>query len=275
MYLRLAFAVAAHLETETLLVDEVLAVGDSAFQKKCLAKMEDVTNQGRTIFLVSHNMVAVQSLCEQAIWLQDGKIKAQGASTEVVAQYVGTQAAATRTAQVWDEPTDAPGNDQVRLHAISIRPDGAMFNELMTLHTPLRVDIEYWNLQSGAFLSAGIHLRKLPDVLVFTSLPIHERFWRGRACPVGLFRSTCWIPAELLNTGTYGIQLAFMEREATVIYSLKDALVFDVHESARSGAWFGEWGGVVRPQLEWTTELLEPDGLFRAVTPVASVAGDE
>src|ERR1700682_5395830 len=82
MYMRLAFAVAAHLETEILLVDEVLAVGDAAFEKKCLAKMEDVTHQGRTIFLVSHSMVAVQSLCDQVIWLQDGVIEAEGTAEE-------------------------------------------------------------------------------------------------------------------------------------------------------------------------------------------------
>jgi lipopolysaccharide transport system ATP-binding protein len=274
MYMRLAFAVAAHLETEILLVDEVLAVGDGEFQKKCLAKMEDVAQHGRTIFLVSHNMVAVQTLCDQVMWLQDGRIKAQGPSSEVVAQYLGTQATATRTEQVWAEPTYAPGNDQVRLHAVSIRPDGANFNELMTLHTPLRVDIEYWNLQPGAYLSAGIHVHKESEVLAFTSLPIYETSWRGRACPVGLFRSTCWIPANLLNTGTYGIQLVFIEREATVSFSLKNALVFDVHESTRGGAWFGEWGGVVRPELEWTTELLEPVALSTAGAEAILGAGD-
>jgi lipopolysaccharide transport system ATP-binding protein len=263
MYLRLAFAVAAHLETETLLVDEVLAVGDAAFQKKCLAKMEDVTYQGRTIFLVTHNMVAVQTLCERAIWLQDGEIQAQGLTNDVVAQYVGANAVKTVTRQVWDEPMNAPGTEKVRLHRVSIQPEGQKPGAMITINTPLCLEIEYWNMEQEAYLTAGIHLYK-EGTLVFTSLPVGEPVWRGRPCPKGLFRTRCLIPADLLNTGSYGVQLVFIERETNVIFSLNDALVFEVHENARSGAWFGEWGGVVRPYLDWSTELVEPVGLSAA-----------
>jgi lipopolysaccharide transport system ATP-binding protein len=256
MYMRLAFAVAAHLETETLLVDEVLAVGDAAFQKKCLAKMEDVTHQGRTIFLVTHSMVAVQTLCEQVIWLQDGRIAAQGPAEEVVSRYVGTQLT-TVTQRVWNDPRSAPGTEQVRLRRVSIRREDATCGDAITIDAPLLLEIEYWNLEHEAYLTPGAHVWKAPGILVFTSLPWHESVWRGRACPQGLYRSTCRIPGNLLNTGSYGVQLVFMEREADVVFHLNDALVFEAHEKARSGGWLGEWNGVLRPDLEWATELLE------------------
>jgi lipopolysaccharide transport system ATP-binding protein len=270
MYMRLAFAVAAHLETEILLVDEVLAVGDAAFQKKCLAKMEDVTRQGRTIFLVTHNMASVQALCDHVIWLQDGSIKAQGAANDVVAQYAGA-ASVTVTKQSWDDPATAPGTDKVRLRRVSIEPEDADARNAITISSPLRLEVEYWNMVGAADLSVGIHLYKEPSILVFTTLAQHDTMWPRRPTPGGLFRSTCHIPGKLLNTGVYGVHLVFMERETSVAFYLADALMFEAHEEMRRG-WVGEWGGVVRPELDWTTEPVEPalvsDGAAEPASPV-------
>ncbi|MDP2725935.1 MAG: ABC transporter ATP-binding protein, partial [Dehalococcoidia bacterium] len=123
MGVRLAFAVAAHLEPEILLIDEVLAVGDAAFQKKCLGKMEDVAKGGRTVLFVSHNMASIVNLCPRAILLDAGKVVMDGYSRDVVQHYIATAPGASGEV-VWDDPTQAPGNDIVRLHAVRIFQDG-------------------------------------------------------------------------------------------------------------------------------------------------------
>ena len=114
MYMRLAFAVASHLEPEILVIDEVLAVGDATFQKKCLGKLDEVAKQGRTVLFVSHNMVAVQSLCSRAVWLDRGEIQNQGPAKEVISQYLKTYLS-MRAEQKWDDISTAPGNEQVRI----------------------------------------------------------------------------------------------------------------------------------------------------------------
>jgi lipopolysaccharide transport system ATP-binding protein len=270
MYTRLAFAVAAHLEPEILLVDEVLAVGDAAFQKKCLAKMEDVTHEGRTIILVSHNMTAIQTLCDHVIWLRDGRIEAQGPAADVVAHYQGSFSSAT-SHQVWDDPWLAPGNDKVRVHRAMVEGEPDSGSPVLTIQRPIHLSFEYWNLVPGTQLSVGIRLYNSLDTLVFDSTPVHEQRWHGRDLPRGLFRSTCRIPANLLNTGSYRLQVYFTERQAHTTYALDDALVFDLHEEARSGAWLGDWDGVIRPKLPWTTELIQPDA--ETESELAAVAG--
>src|SRR5215468_7575684 len=158
MYMRLAFAVAAHLEPEILLVDEVLAVGDAQFQKKCLGKMGEVARGGRTILFVSHNMVAVQSLCKQGIWLDQGRIVHQGTAIEVVANYFNPSADMSAVSEeIWQAPETAPGNDIIRLHRIRVRPQNGS-SELLTLETPIAIDIEFWNLLPETQLHATLHM---------------------------------------------------------------------------------------------------------------------
>ena len=121
MGLRLGFAVASHLEPEILVVDEVLAVGDAEFQKKCLSKMSDVTGSGRTVLFVSHNMAAIQSMCQRGIWLDHGRVVEVGPVEQVVADYL-SKAVVARLDQIWDDQTQAPGNDRVRLHRARVKP---------------------------------------------------------------------------------------------------------------------------------------------------------
>jgi len=141
MYVRLAFAVAAHLDQEILLIDEVLAVGDAAFQKKCLGKMHDITRQGRTVFFVSHNMAAVQALCEHAILLEDGKITAEGETDGVVRIYLDKQIARTRVALA--ERTDRKGNGKIRIDALSVEVVGNEGRETIRVGDRLRVKLDY------------------------------------------------------------------------------------------------------------------------------------
>jgi lipopolysaccharide transport system ATP-binding protein len=258
MYVRLAFAVAAHLEPEILLVDEVLAVGDAAFQKKCLGKMGDVTTQGRTVLFVSHNMVAIQSLCSRAIWLDHGGIVRQGEANQVVTQYLasGNQAVSE---QVWPEMTSAPGNDKVRLRRVCVYPENGSPNDPITMETAVVIEVEYWNLVPDQAISTTLHFYSEQMVVAFTSSPIDAELDEAiRPKPTGLFREVCTIPGNLLNSGQYRIWLLMVVDAARAVFRLEDCAGFEVLDlSARGGAWYGREPGFVRPILEWKTELLD------------------
>jgi lipopolysaccharide transport system ATP-binding protein len=265
MYMRLAFAVAAHLEPEILMVDEVLAVGDAAFQKKCLGKMGDAAHQGRTILFVSHNMAAVQVLCNRAIWLQQGKVVSDGQPGHVTSQYLQTSFQ-TLHRQFWPDMSTAPGNDKVRLRCACVRPRDGSPADAITIRTPLALEFEYWNLRPGAYLNLSLHLYNEQGIIVFNAVPTHEPIWQGRPYPQGLFRDVCYIPGDLLNDGMYRVELLIVQNDADVIYRHDDVVVFDVHDDVETrGAWYGKVVGAVRPVLEWSTELVQ-EGLAEAVT---------
>jgi len=260
MYMRLAFAVAAHLEPEILLVDEVLAVGDAEFQAKCLGKMGAVASEGRTVLFVSHNMAAVQSLCQRVIWLDSGKINQEGQAVSVVQNYLG-KGSTSATEMVWSDPGTAPGNDKVRLERVSVRPVAGSPSDPITIQTPLVMEFDYRNLEAGARLNPSLHLYNEQGINIFNAAPLREPVWHGRPFPTGLFRSSCYVPGDLLNDGVHRILLLLVRDQGVVIFSLDDALVFNVLDAVeRRGDWHGKWEGAVRPDLEWKTEYLEPEG---------------
>jgi lipopolysaccharide transport system ATP-binding protein len=260
MYVRLAFAVAAHLEPEILLVDEVLAVGDAQFQKKCLGRMGDVAREGRTILFVSHNMAAVQSLCARAIWLREGTIVEDGQPGQVVSTYLKTSFSPL-TEQVWDDIKAAPGDETVRLHRACVRSENGSPSDPITIRTSLVLEFEYWNLKPDAYLNLSVDLFNEQGVHVFTTAPVRESLWHGRPFPAGLFRSLCHIPGDLLNDGTYRIVLLVVQNQGIIISRHRDILVFEVNDvSEMRGDWHGKWPGPIRPNLQWSTELVEASG---------------
>lgn len=259
MYMRLAFAVAAHLEPDIIIVDEVLAVGDAAFQKKCLGKMGEVAKEGRTVLFVSHNMMAVQSLCSRVIWLHEGQKKEEGPSGQVVSHYLQTSFSAL-TEQVWPNIATAPGNDKVRLHLACIRPVNGSPGDPITIRTPFVLEFAYWNLQAGAHLNISLHVYNEQGIMVFNAVPVNEPHWLGRAFPVGLFRDVCYIPGNLLNDGIYRVELLIVKDDTIIIYHQDDILVFEVQDTLdMRGAWYGKWSGAVRPIFKWRTELIAPN----------------
>ena len=165
MQMRLAFAVAAHLEPEILLVDEVLAVGDATFQKKCLGKMGDVSRQGRTIFFVSHNMTALRSLCSRAVWLDSGHVIEVGDAGNVIDSYLQKQVA-TNLESAWQDDNTAPGDHRVRLRSVRVIPLGDSGGQI-TVQTPLRMEFTYWNYTPGAVLNISIFLNNLEGMCIF------------------------------------------------------------------------------------------------------------
>lgn len=259
MFVRLAFAVAAHLETEILLIDEVLAVGDAAFQRKCLGKMGDVAKQGRTIPFVSHNLAAIQRLCGRVIWLDQGVVVDEGPATSVVSRYLRS-ALSSLTERLWDDIRTAPGTEKVRLRRACVRPVTGRPDDQITTETPFVLEFEYWNLEPDAHLNLSLHIYNDQGILVFNALPVRETTWRGRPFPRGLFRDRCYVPGNLLNDGVHRVELLIVRDEANVLFQYEDVLIFDVHETVgERGAWYGKWAGAVRPMLDWTTELVETD----------------
>ncbi|RIK35057.1 MAG: ABC transporter ATP-binding protein [Chloroflexi bacterium] len=259
MYVRLAFAVAAHLEPEILIVDEVLAVGDAAFQEKCLGKMSSVAQQGRTILFVSHNMAAVQSLCGRAIWLHDGKMMEEGKPAQVISRYLQTSFT-DATERVWDDPATAPGNERVRLRRATVRPLQGEPGDPITVRTPFVFEFEYWNLQPGVPLHLSLHLYNEQGILIFDVAPTDEPAWEKGAFPVGLFHDRCHVPEDLLNDGMYRLDVLALN-DQTVIYKQSNVLGFTVHDSSElRGNWYGKWEGAIRPMLEWETDLVESAG---------------
>jgi len=258
MYVRLAFAVAAHLEPDILVIDEVLAVGDAAFQKKCLARMDDVARHGMTVLLISHNMLSIQSLCNRVLWLQAGQIRKMGSASEVVGQYLQTASSALPE-RIWTDPATAPGNDEVRLHRACVRPlEGAVENPVSVARAFV-MEFEFWNLRPNASLYVNLQLYSPHGLLIFESAPVHETQWLGRSFPVGLFRFTCHVPADLLNNGVHRAAFFLVRDEVVILHKEDDILVFEVEDSnEHRGGWLGPWDGVVRPILQWDTELVEP-----------------
>jgi len=258
MYVRLAFAVAAHLETEILLMDEVLAVGDAAFQRKCLGKMGDVATQGRTVLFVSHNMVAVQNLCPRSIWIRDGQVGETGPTKGVVSKYLAT---ATRSAmdRSWPDRETAPGNDRVRIHRVVARPENGSPSDLLTMETQLAIEVEFWNLNPGERLHAGLRFNTEDQIVAFSTAANDRDPAAGTVpLPSGLVRSICHVPAGLLNEDMYRLSLLIFRNSNRVIFRLDDALLLDVLDiGTRPGARYGREPGVVRPFLNWTTSVVE------------------
>jgi lipopolysaccharide transport system ATP-binding protein len=257
MYVRLAFAVAAHLEPEILLVDEVLAVGDAAFQKKCLGKMGDVASEGRTVLFVSHNMIAVQNLCQRLIWLHDGQITAEGSTNDVLNQYLSVSYSA-KTEQLWPERATAPGNDMVRLHRVSIRPEHGLPSDPIGMSTPLVVEVEFWNLAPDARLHTCLHVFTEQQIVAFTTSSNEtDPMTRDKPLPAGLYRSVCRIPANFLNAGLHRVMVLIVINGLKIIFRHEEALLFEVLElEERAGAWYGKEPGAVHPRLAWQTEYL-------------------
>lgn len=261
MYLRLAFAVAAHLDPEILIVDEVLAVGDARFQRRCLDKMRDVSHQGRTVLFVSHNMPAVTRLCDRAIWMDEGKVALDGPTHRVVSQYLNT-GRATAGLREYTDVSKAPGGDVVRLCSVRVREQDGGTAESIDIRQPVGLEMEYEVLQDGyvllAFLNVhndtGIHILELVDL---------DPEWRRRPRPAGTYTVTAWIPGNLLAEGLHLVSAGVTTLEPRILqFNEPDAVAFQVYDSLDGNSARGDWAGtmtsVVRPLLQWTTQFREP-----------------
>lgn len=248
MYVRLAFAVAAHLNADILIMDEVLAVGDIEFQKKCLDKMQLVANDSqRTILFVSHNMQAVNHLCRKAIWLQQGAIRAMGDTSEIVDKYVGSLQR-NKFHTTWEDIAEAPGNEYVRILSLELEPDLRSENSVIDIRTSLTVKFTIRNQQENVLLNAGLHLFNYAGECIFdvASSPV--------LCNTGTVQGECRIPGNFLNDGSYYISLIIVQDTSIPLFYYEAGLHFEVADFRENTTWFGKWKGAVRPQFPFRFE---------------------
>ena len=252
MYVRLAFAVAAHLTAEILIVDEVLAVGDAEFQQKCLRKMKEVTDAGgRTLLFVSHNMEAVRNLCHRAYLLDSGQIVATGEPGQVVGQYLKKEFV-QHLKQEFAAADVAPGNGAIRIKRVELIPDYAGEVSLIDVRTTMELVIEFWYEAEGPDLIVGIHLfNRAGDCIFDVSSP---RSVLSR----GLTRCRCIIPGNFLNDGSYYISIVFVSNTTTRLFYYESCLSFEVADYRENTAWFGKWMGHVRPDFPVRLETVTP-----------------
>jgi lipopolysaccharide transport system ATP-binding protein len=247
MQVRLAFAVAAHLEPEILFVDEVLSVGDASFQKKCLGKMGDVARQGRTIVFVSHNMAALRKLCPRAVLIEGGRVVESGNSDEVVSRYL-QNSLDSKLETVWNDLQTAPGDDRVRLRSVRVIPQTNSADSI-TVHTPLRIEFAYWNYVPDAVLNVSMILNNVEEVCVFASASDFS------PRPAGLICHTVTIPGDLLNAGSYYVNMIVVKDASVGLLFQNNVVCFEVVEGEIVGNWYGQPPGATRPKLHWETDV--------------------
>ncbi|MBN1886752.1 MAG: ABC transporter ATP-binding protein [Thermoflexales bacterium] len=253
MYVRLAFAVAAHLDPEILLVDEVLAVGDAAFQKRCLGKMEDVAQGGRTILFVSHNMAAISTLCHRVIWIDKGSVVQDSPGSQVISNYLH-QGALAAGQKVWTE-NDRPGNQSFRLNSVTLKSVAGVITPEINISEEMAVEIEYAVTRPGARAAFSLVLWSANGSCVFGSLSnTSENIYHGQPLQSGCYRSTCYLHGNLLNSGRYYISIIGMSDHWQDNFNADQVLLFEaLDDGVLKRDYPGSYGGVVRPKLVWKT----------------------
>ncbi|MEP6986604.1 MAG: ABC transporter ATP-binding protein [Chloroflexota bacterium] len=265
MYMRLAFAVSIFAETDILIVDEVLAVGDSQFQKKCIAKMQQATAQGRTLLFVSHQLALLGNVCDRCILLAKGQKRAEGPAREMILEYINElELADGHDGQiVWSDPQTAPATPLVRLNSLSVISQGKT-SAVVDIDKEFQIEIEFAVLKSGTPFYVRFHIINSEGVIVFNTINgksanLIPDEWAGRHYPEGIYRSTCTIPGNFMNDGNYSISTFIVTSESNFIELAKpNILSFTVRETGEMRAEFmGVWLGAVRPKLAWRTEQIE------------------
>jgi lipopolysaccharide transport system ATP-binding protein len=260
MQVRLGFAVAAHLEPEILLVDEVLAVGDAEFQKRCLGKMSEIGQAGRTIVFVSHSMPAILRLCERAILLDHGGVVVQGPTQQVVRAYLESDLGRTSERR-WLDPTKAPGDDVARLRSVRVVPSRGGPADEVDIREPIDIEVEYAS-QSPRNLRPSVNLHFYNDegVCLFVTNDWNDRGWWEQPRHPGVVRAVCRIPGNFLAEGRVTVLVAVSTYNPTVVHAMeRDAVAFQVVDRSAGegvrGVFANEWPGVVRPMLDWHVEV--------------------
>ncbi len=256
MHMRLAFAVAAQLEPEILLVDEALAVGDTSFQKKCIGTMGEVGREGRTVIFVSHSMTAITRLCSRAVLLEHGRVVADGPAPEVTAAYLRSDLG-TMADRLWPDPTDAPGDHVVRLRRVSVIADSGAPSEAVDIRRPVTLEMAYDVLQGGYVPVPNFHLFNEEGICVFMTSDT-DPIWRRRPKPVGRYVSRVIIPGNFLSEGILIVDAAISTMDPVTVHAHeREAVAFQVIDSLDGDSLRGDYGGaipgVVRPQLGWQT----------------------
>jgi lipopolysaccharide transport system ATP-binding protein len=262
MKVRLGFAVAAFLEPEILLIDEVLAVGDAEFQKKCLGKMSEIGAGGRTVIFVSHSMPAILRLCDRGILLDRGRVIVDGPTYEAVRRYLESGPGRT-TSREWTDRTSAPGDEVARLRSVRVIPADGGSAEEVDIRRPVDVEVEYWTDSPGGLRpSVNLHFYNDEGVCLFINNDWNNRDWWRSSRRPGLVRSVCHLPGNFLAEGRVIVTVAVATYNPTVVHAIeREAVAFLVVDRSEGdgvrGEFTNDYPGAVRPMLEWDAEQIE------------------
>jgi lipopolysaccharide transport system ATP-binding protein len=254
MYVRLAFAVAAHLDPEILLVDEVLAVGDAGFQKKCLGKMGEVAHAGRTVLFVSHNMGAITRLCGRALLLDGGQMEMHDKTEAVVSHYLLSDISRDGE-RIWKDGLANPGVVEFRFKAARILNADGYVTSSLDVRMPFRVEMEYEIVEPVRSCQLAINFMTSDGLIVFQSFDSDKNDVEPLRKP-GIYTSTCHVPGNLLNTGQYVLTIYADLWNERVLAMCENALRFDIQNTEIVGPYPVRYG-YVRPVLEWEQRTTE------------------
>jgi lipopolysaccharide transport system ATP-binding protein len=252
MYVRLAFAVAAHLEPDILVVDEVLAVGDAEFQKKCLGKLRSVsTGEGRTVLFVSHNMGAILALCSHALLLTAGQIELDGLPTDIIGHYLSS---GLSRAEVRWQGDDMPGDDTIRLHAARILDESDKAVATIAATNAIAIEMEYEIYRPARSLQVGIRVSTADGIIVFTT---EDATGEASDRRPGLYLARCTTPGGLLSSQTYHVSFGAHVPNARVHYFVETALEFAVvGVNSREAEIDHGRRGIINPVLPWAVKRI-------------------
>ena len=244
MYVRLAFAVAAHLDSDILIADEVLAVGDAAFQKKALGKMQDLsTGQGRTVLFVSHNLVAVKSLCNKGIVLQRGRIVENGTLSQAMETYAGNDAVAANAD--WNHE-QAPKNENIEMRYFHVAPAEG---QVISVDSGILFEVSFKNAVPNINLDCTIEVSTTDDIIVFhNGLRITTDFDSKEK----IYTVSGRLDKFILNSGTYKVKLIIGKNQSVALFVMENIVSFEVEDILYNrGTNFTKLPGVVFPKIDW------------------------
>lgn len=249
MYVRLGFAVAAHLENEILIVDEVLAVGDAEFQKKCLGKLGSVAKiEGRTVLFVSHNLAAVKTLCKKGIILKNGTSIFEGTQVEAINNYQLSQNSKSKFLHE-GAIESAPGNNNIRILSFEVKP---LKGDVIQITSGVKFELTFYNFKKGINLDTTFELSNLDDIPIYHGGVI---LTNNRDSRIGKYKVEGVLPENLLNSGHYKFKLIFGENQREVLYITEDIIQFEVlNETLGSNSF--DLPGIIRPNLTYTSNFI-------------------
>lgn len=260
MYMRLAFAVAAHLEPEILIIDEVLAVGDAAFQKKCLGKIDDVAKHGRTVLFVSHNQAAISRLCLTAIYLECGELVSYGNTREVISKYMSSADSEINQWE-WPDLDSAPGDEYIKALSVQILDADQRPTNILRQDEAFIISITYCVLMVMPNANVGFELKAGDGTIVFWSFDADHPDWIGQPRKVGTYTANCLIPANFLNEGVYRLTLIAGIPFFRSSIMAEDIIKMNIGPSETGEGTSGRLGvrrpGVLAPQMDWQITYLK------------------
>ena len=256
MGVRLAFAVSAHLDAEVMIVDEVLAVGDVAFQNKCLGKMDEVTQTGRTVLFVSHNMGSINRLCARTLWMDNGRIVMDGETPRVIESYL-TSSSSQEGSRVWPGGFSNRGVDDFKVHGMRIiGPQGSVTSSLSILE-PFDIEIDYEVRKKLPFVRVGFQVATTSGVIVFETYDSDNESYSGEVQP-GHYTARCQVPAPLLNAGYYFLNLSAGIPRVRPLAKSDGVLTCEIVDVGAQGAYnTASRNGLVRVDFQWKREQVD------------------